>query len=171
MKNAFGSSDPILIFGSSNPILNVMNNILDRLPVILGTIAIVLILFLALMIALNSGKAKRFNKEGYLWSSCRYMGPIPIPWHQYILYKDKLITLSGLVHFTENECYNYLILDITMTQNLLERMVGGGTIKLSTRDLSDRYLYLRGIKNPHEVKELISEYSVANRRQEVFIRE
>ena len=90
-----------------------------------------------------------------------------LPWTftRYTLTTEKLLVETGLFTRREEEIRLYRILDLSMQRTLRERMFHLGTIKLITADRTAPKVDLKHIKNPHDVKELISDMVEHNRAE------
>lgn len=82
-----------------------------------------------------------------------------LPWSftKYRMSEERLFIESGFFSTTENEVRLYRILDVRLTRTLFQRMVGVGTIHVSSSDKSLGNFHIESVKNPHDVKELLSD--------------
>lgn len=77
---------------------------------------------------------------------------------------DAVLTIKrGLLNTTEDDCYMYKIQDVKLTQSLLERVFGLGTITCFTGDATDPNLVLLHIKNSRDIKSFLLKASEAAR--------
>lgn len=102
----------------------------------------------------------------YIWQD-RKRNWLGLPWTftKYALTEDRLFVSTGLLKTVENEVRLYRILDLSLTRNLMQRIVGTGTIIVSSADKTLGEFELKNIKNPTEVKEKLSEIVEKNRDQ------
>ena len=82
-----------------------------------------------------------------------------LPWTftVYMLTKDRLIVKSGVLNTSEEEIRLYRVLDITLRRSFWERLFGLGTLHLCTADKTAPELDIAHIKNPREVRTLLSD--------------
>ena len=80
-----------------------------------------------------------------------------LPWTftKYTINDDVLTIDSGFFKTYENDCYMYKIVDVKLTQSLMERICGLGTITCYTGDTTDKELVLKHIKNSEEIKDYL----------------
>ncbi len=142
--------------------------------VIIVTIIFVLVIIglNVLMMFLNSRRLKKEVIPDEVWSGIMHKGLIPVPWHKYVITQDKILEKSGLFVMREKETFLYLVVDITETENIFQRMINTGNIIVSTRDENEKELILRGIKDPLVVKNILSNAVRRERktRPEVVVR-
>ena len=81
-----------------------------------------------------------------------------LPWTftRYSLTEDKLIIDTGFLSRKEEEIRLYRILDITLKRPLGQRLWGLGTVHLCTADKSTPELEIKRVKNPRELKDMLS---------------
>lgn len=101
--------------------------------------------------------ANEAKNRGIVWSDRKHHMWFPIGTTKYSVENDRLYVNSGVFSSREDECLLYRILDITMTRNFLQMIFGTGSIELNTKDRSTPVIRLENIKNPREVKRLLSE--------------
>lgn len=82
-----------------------------------------------------------------------------LPWTftKYTCTAEKFIVESGIFSTKEEEIRLYRILDLTLERSFWQRIFGLGTICCDTVDKSSPRLVIKNIKNPRNVKELVSE--------------
>ena len=102
----------------------------------------------------------------FIWKD-RKRNWLGLPWTftKYALTEDRLFVSTGLLKTVENEVRLYRILDLSLTRNLMQRIVGTGTIIVSSADKTLGDFELKNVKNPTEVKEKLSEIVEKNRDQ------
>lgn len=97
-----------------------------------------------------------------------------LPWSftKYELTAQKLIINKGFLNVSEEEVRLYRFVDVTMTQTLGQRIFGVGNLHCETNDRSSGNFVIELIKNPREVKEILSDAVEAERdRKRVSVRE
>jgi len=80
-----------------------------------------------------------------------------LPWTftVYRMKDDMLNVKTGFFRLEQNDCYMYKIVDVRLTQTLLERMFGLGTISCFTGDTTDKELVIKHIKHSEEIKDYL----------------
>lgn len=97
-----------------------------------------------------------------------------LPWSftKYELTEQKLIINKGFLNITEEEVRLYRFVDVTMTQTLGQRIFGVGNLHCETNDRSSGNFVIELVKNPRQVKEMLSDAVEAEReRKRVSVRE
>ncbi len=81
-----------------------------------------------------------------------------LPWSftVYTLTEDKLLVSSGIFNKTFEEVVLYRILDLTVKCTFWQRIFHIGTIHCCTRDKTTPEFDIKNVRNPLDVKELIS---------------
>ena len=94
-----------------------------------------------------------------LWSDRKRWTFLGLPWTftKYTCTAEKFIVESGIFSTKEEEIRLYRILDLTLERSFWQRIFGLGTICCDTVGKSSPRLVLKNIKNPRNVKELVSE--------------
>lgn len=82
---------------------------------------------------------------------------LPLSFTTYSLDEERLFIERGFLNKREDEVRLYRILDISLTRSLRQRIWGLGTIHCCSADKSLKDFDILNIKNPHQVKELLSE--------------
>lgn len=82
-----------------------------------------------------------------------------LPWTftRYSLTKEKLIIDTGFLSRKEEEVRLYRVLDMTLKRGLVQRIFGMGTIHCCTADKTSPEFDIKNIKNPAEVRNLLSD--------------
>ena len=97
-----------------------------------------------------------------------------LPWSftKYELTEQKLIINKGFLNVSEEEVRLYRFVDVTMTQTLGQRIFGVGNLHCETNDRSSGNFVIELVKNPRQVKEILSDAVEAERdRKRVSVRE
>ncbi len=77
---------------------------------------------------------------------------------------DSVLTIdAGLLKTEEDDCYMYKIQDVKLSQTLMEKLFGLGTISCYTGDVTNPVLQLIHIKNSKEIKNYLMKASEAAR--------
>ena len=94
-----------------------------------------------------------------LWSDRKRWTFLGLPWTfpKYTCTAENFIVESGIFSTKEEEIRLYRILDLTLERSFWQRIFGLGTICCDTVDKSSPRLVIKNIKNPRNVKELVSE--------------
>ena len=100
------------------------------------------------------GKQK---KEAAWYDRKRPFFGLPLSFTRYYLSEEKLVVETGFFNLREEEIRLYRILDISLRRPLSQRIFGVGTIHVCSADKSTPELDIKKIKNPREVKEMLSE--------------
>ena len=97
---------------------------------------------------------------------------LPISFTRYELTTQKLLINTGFLNVKEEEIRLYRFVDVTMEQSLFQRLFGVGNLKCETNDRSSGNFTITLVKNPRQVKELLSDAVEAERdRKRVSVRE
>ena len=99
----------------------------------------------------------RRKKDEIIWSDRKHHMWFPLSFTKYYITNERLYSRSGFISSREDECLLYRVLDISLTRSLGQRLFGTGTIEMNTKDRSNPVIRLENIKNPVNVKRLISD--------------
>ena len=91
-----------------------------------------------------------------LWKDRRRRLGMPLSFTRYRLTEDRLFCETGFLNIREEEILLYRIRDLELKLTLWQRMFGVGSIYVHSSDKTQPNLELKNIKNPREVKELLS---------------
>ncbi len=91
----------------------------------------------------------------YVWKDRKRFLGMPLSFTRYAMSDDRLFLSVGCFSIRDEEVLLYRVRDITVTRTLLQRMLGVGTVVVSSSDKTTARLELKNIKNPMAVKELI----------------
>ena len=82
-----------------------------------------------------------------------------LPWTftKYTLTPEKLLVQTGMLNLKEEEVRLYRIMDVTLHRSVGERLFGLGTIHCCSADKSTPEFDIKRVKNPQQVKELLSD--------------
>lgn len=104
------------------------------------------------------------NQNEIIWTDKkRTLFGLPLSFTRYTLTKEKLITTVKFLTVHEEEVRLYRIMDVTLYQNLLQRLFGVGTVHCCSADTSTPEFDIISVKMPKKVKDLLSE-SIENER-------
>lgn len=95
--------------------------------------------------------------KGIVWNDRKrpFLG-LPLSFTKYTLLEDKLLIDTGIFSLNQEEVKLYRIMDLTLKRSLLQRIFGVGTIHCCSADKTTPEFEIKDIKNPFEVKEMIS---------------
>lgn len=117
----------------------------------------------------NLKKLKKTYGEDLLWSGKKCICGLPISFTRYILTSTVLYTRVGFLNVKEDEIELYKVVDKVMEFPLGQRMVGCGTIKLTSKDSDTPVKLLKAVKKPREVKKILDD-AVREQRDKYMIR-
>ncbi len=92
-----------------------------------------------------------------LWSDRRRRLGMPLSFTRYRLTDERLFCETGFLNIKEEEILLYRIRDLELKLTLGQRMFGVGSVFVHSSDKTQPTLELKNIKNPREVKELLSD--------------
>ena len=105
-----------------------------------------------------------------VWSDKkRTLFGLPLSFTKYVLDEERLFIRSGVFTKIEDEIWLHRIMDITLRQSLRQRIDRVGTIHCCSSDASQREFSIENIKNPREVRELLSSMVEAQREKKRVI--
>ena len=81
---------------------------------------------------------------------------LPLSFTTYKLADEKLLIKTGLLSIKEEEIQLYRIMDVTLKCSLWQRIFNVGTIHCCSADKTTPEFDIKDIKNPSNVKELLS---------------
>lgn len=114
-------------------------------------------------------KLKKIYGDDLLWSGKKCICGLPISFTRYILTSTVLYTRVGLLSIKEDEIELYKIVDKVMEFPFGQRIVGCGTIKLTSKDSDTPQKILKAVKKPREVKKVLDD-AVRVQRDKYMIR-
>lgn len=117
----------------------------------------------------NLEKIKKNYGEDLLWTGKKCICGLPISFTRYILTSTVLYTRTGFLNVKEDEIELYKIIDKVMMFPLGQRIVGCGTVKLTSKDSDTPEKLLKSVKKPREVKRILDE-AVKAQRDKYMIR-
>lgn len=91
-----------------------------------------------------------------VWKDRKHFMWFPISFTKYEIKNERLYQETGLFNTHYDELLLYRITDLCLKRSLAQKIFGTGTIVLSTKADSDKEVILKNVKNPKEVKDLIS---------------
>lgn len=91
-----------------------------------------------------------------LWHDRKHHLWWPISFHRYEMKNGRVFYTKGLFSTTVDEVLIYRITDIRLKRTLMQKIFGTGTIVLSLRGDSESELALINIKNPNNVRDMLS---------------
>ena len=117
----------------------------------------------------NIKKLKKTYGDDLIWSGKKCICGLPISFTRYILTSTVLYTRVGFLNVKEDEIELYKIVDKVMMFPLGQRIVGCGSIKLTSKDSDTPEKILKAVKKPREVKKVLDE-AVKIQRDKYMIR-
>ena len=83
---------------------------------------------------------------------------LPLSFTKYKMTKEKLLIETGILSIKEEEIQFYRIMDLTLKCSIWQRMFNVGTIHCCSGDKTTPEFEIKDVKNPSQVKELLSKY-------------
>lgn len=103
--------------------------------------------------------------QNYIWEDRRRpIFGLPLSFTKYKLTDEKLLIENGLLSVAQEEIRLYRIMDISVKCKLIQRIFNVGTIHCCSADKTAPEFDIKDVKNPMQVKELISK-NVEEERQ------
>lgn len=97
---------------------------------------------------------------------------LPLSFTKYRMTKEKLLIETGLLSIKEEEIQLYRIMDLTLKCSIWQRIFNVGTIHCCSGDKTTPEFEIKDVKNPSEIKELLSKYIELQRdRKRISTRE
>lgn len=91
----------------------------------------------------------------YIWKDRkRYLG-MPLSFTHYALSEDRIFLSEGFLNIRDEEILLYRVRDIETKRTLGQRILGVGTVTVSSADKTMPILVMKNIKDPVGVKELL----------------
>ncbi|MBR3132902.1 MAG: PH domain-containing protein [Clostridia bacterium] len=81
---------------------------------------------------------------------------LPLSFTKYTLLEDKLLIDTGILSLRQEEIKLYRIMDVTLKMGLFQRLFKVGTIHCCSADKTTPEFDIKDIKNPYEIKEMLS---------------
>lgn len=105
-------------------------------------------------------------EQNYIWKDRkRIIFGLPWTFTVYKLTEEKLLIETGFLNKKQEEIRLYRVMDFTLNRPLGQRLWGLGTIHCCTADRSTPEFDISRIKNPEEVKNMLSDM-VEQQREE-----
>ena len=114
------------------------------------------------------------DKNEIVWNDRKRWLLFGLPWTftKYTLTDEKLMIDTGFFTTVTDDVRLYRINDLSLKRSLLQKMGNMGTITVSSYDKTMGNFEIKNIKNPQEVKELLSTLVEDEReRKRVYSRE
>jgi len=90
---------------------------------------------------------------------------LPLSFTRYRLYEDRLVVSKGFLNVVEDEVMLFRIIDFKIKLSFGQRIFRVGTVELTTSDATNKEVQLKSIKIPREVKQLISDKVMEQRKK------
>ncbi len=97
------------------------------------------------------------SEDKILWKDRKHFAWFPFSFTKYYIKNDRLYEEKGLLSTHYDEVLLYRIIDLCLERTLAQKIYGTGTIVLYCKLNSNEKIYLKNIKNPIQVKELLSQ--------------
>lgn len=97
------------------------------------------------------------SEDKILWKDRKHFAWFPFSFTKYYIKNDRLYEEKGLLSTHYDEVLLYRIIDLCLERTLAQKIYGTGTIVLYCKLNSNDKIYLKNIKNPIQVKELLSQ--------------
>ena len=95
--------------------------------------------------------------QKYIWEDRkRPIFGLPLSFTKYKLTDEKLLIETGLLAISQEEIRLYRIMDVSVKCSLFQRIFNVGTIHCCSADKSTPEFDIKDVKNPIQVKDLIS---------------
>lgn len=91
----------------------------------------------------------------YIWQDRKRWLGMPLSFTRYALSEDRLFLSVGFLNIRDEELLLYRVRDISSSRTLGQRMLGVGTVTVTSSDKTTPSLVLKNIKHPLEVKEML----------------
>lgn len=98
------------------------------------------------------------EKIAYLWKDRKRFLGMPLSFTRYMLSEDRLFLSKGFLSVKDDEILLYRVRDISTSRNLLQRMLGVGTVTVMSTDKTCPNLVMKNIKDPVAVKEMLHKH-------------
>ena len=98
------------------------------------------------------------EKIVYLWKDRKRFLGMPLSFTRYMLSEDRLFLSRGFLNVQDDEVLLYRVRDISTSRNLLQRMLGLGTVTVMSTDKTCPNLVMKNIKDPVAVKEMLHKH-------------
>ncbi len=97
------------------------------------------------------------NANVTLWKDRKHWMWFPFSFTKYEIRNERVYIEKGLLKTTFDETLLYRVTDIQLVITLAQKIFGTGTITLCTKVDANHDIQLENIKNPRQVKEMLSE--------------
>lgn len=91
----------------------------------------------------------------YIWQDRKRWLGMPLSFTRYALSEDRLFLSVGFLNIRDEELLLYRVRDISSSRSLGQRILGVGTVTVTSSDKTTPTLVLKNIKHPLEVKEML----------------
>ena len=109
------------------------------------------------------------EKQELVWKDRKRFWGMPLSFTRYSIRGMRFFISKGLLRLEENELLLYRVMDIKLNRSITDRIFRVGTITLYTVDKTDSVLKITKVKNPKQVRDLISKM-VEEERTKVRVR-
>lgn len=102
---------------------------------------------------------KIWQERKRMW--CR----LPLSFTVYTLYEDKFCIQSGLLRREFDDVRLYRVIDVTLRQNILQRLFGLWTVECNSLDATAGMFKIKNILQGQELRELLEERIEISRKE------
>ena len=96
-----------------------------------------------------------FKGDKYLWKDRKRFLGMPLSFTRYAMSGDRLFFSVGFLSVRDEELLLYRVRDISVKRSLWQRILGVGSVVVSSSDKSTPVFTLKNIKRPMDVKEAL----------------
>lgn len=100
-----------------------------------------------------------------IWKDTKRHFGLPISFTNYRLTESRLFKKSGVLVRSEDQVMLYHIRDLEVRVSLGQRIFGVGSILVIGSDATSPTLIIENVKKPYEVRDLLYEYSEADKQK------
>ena len=120
----------------------------------------------------SAAETTRRDPNQIMWKDRKHWMWFPWTFTVYSIKNERLYLKKGFFKTIYDETLLYRIVDVRLTRNLWQKIIGTGTIHCDSADPTMRDFDIKNIKNPFDTKEQLSELVEKNRRENhVYMRE
>ena len=104
--------------------------------------------------------------QSYIWEDKkRPIFGLPLSFTKYKLTDEKFLVETGFLSINQEEVRLYRVMDISVKCKLIQRVFNVGTIHCCSADKTTPEFDIKDVKNPMQVKELISKHVEEERQR------
>lgn len=112
------------------------------------------------------GKKIELPEQEIVWKDRkRTIFGLPLSFTRYRLYEDRLVVSKGFFNVVDDEIMLFRILDFQVRLSFGQRLFKVGTVVMTSSDATHKKFELTSIKQSREVKQLISDNVMSQRKK------